>query len=109
MGRQFNYTILPAHTMGANFNSNFKDLSNIEAYSMFATWTGSPVGVLWLQSSVDGTNFINIAGSNTAVSGAGTFLWDVFGPGYDKVRLAYVFTSGSGSCSAIISGKGLPD
>lgn len=83
--------------------------------------TGSPIGTLDLQASNDfGTikpagpdqgnpgivNWTDVTGSSTAVSGAGTVLWNFEGAYYKWLRVNYTAASGTGTMTIRINTKG---
>lgn len=70
-----------------------------------AVWTGSPVGTLVLQASLDGAHWSNIPGSDVAVNGAGDFVWLLNPVEVPSLRAVYTRTSGSGSLIVLGSSK----
>lgn len=94
------YQLASAQSMASSFNSNAFNLDRTPIFAIQAVYTGSPVGTLKLQSSNDGTNWDDIAGSTVAVSAAGSQTWNYTGAGFGKVRLVYTATSGTGSLTA---------
>ena len=120
--RYSNAQLLPATSMAATLHSFGELIEGLAVYSIQAVFTGSPVGSLILQGSndmvpisqVQGTdpaanvvNWSTIANTTTAVSTAGSQLWNMPSEGYRWVRVLYTFTSGTGSISAQFSGKGI--
>lgn len=103
----FNNTLVVNGDMTSDLISDVKDLSLVDGYAIYANWTGSPVGTIKLQVSVDGTNFVDLSGSETEVNSAGEALWEVTTAYYDKVRTYYTFTSGSGTLNVRINGKAI--
>lgn len=106
MENLYNVKIVTDASMGASVESEVVDLSKTNGYSIYAKWTGSPVGIVKLQASLDNVNFVDIIDSSSAVSGAGDILWEVTTAFYDKVKLVYTRTSGSGVLNVQINGKG---
>ena len=92
--------------MSADVTSSAVDLSKVDGYAVFAKWTGAPVGTIKLEVGLDGQNYVEYPGSATAVNGAGDALWEVTTAFYDKVRVKYERTSGTGSLNVQINGKG---
>lgn len=97
-------------------------VDQIYGYAIQAVYTGTPVGTLSLQASCDApgrttqvsnggpdsvTNWSTVTNSSTAVSGAGSFMWNVIGGFYNYVRLVYTNTSSTGVLTAKISEKGV--
>ena len=76
-------------------------------YAVQAVWTGAAItGTIKLQATIDGTNWSDIAGTSNAVSGPGSFLWNVNGAFYDQYRVYFVYTSGSGTITVLSETKG---
>lgn len=97
-----NESIMADANMTATSYSTAMCLEKTSGFSIQAVVTGSPVGTLKLQGSNDEsspTNYTDIGGSSFAAS-ATTFIWNVDRPHYKWVRLAFVFTSGSGTLNA---------
>lgn len=96
-------------------------LDQIIAFAIQAVYTGTPVGTIKLQASCDapertnqtsnGTstpmNWTDVIDSPYAVSGAGTFMWNVTTSGYRFVRVVYTNTSGIGVLGALMCAKGV--
>jgi hypothetical protein len=102
----YNYKIVTNGDMTSNITSSVVDLSITDGYSVYAKWTGTPVGAIQLKASLDGINFVIIAGSPTDVNGPGEALWEVTTAFYDKILVEYVASGGSGTLNAQINGKG---
>ena len=99
-------SMVAAGNMTATITSSAVDLQDLNIYAIQAVYTGSPVGTLKLQVSVDGTNYDDYTGSSLAVSAAGSNTWKVSAAGERYVRLVYTFSSGSGTLDVSLSGKG---
>jgi hypothetical protein len=99
-------TILAAQSMASSFNSDPIYIGHLEVCAIQAVFTGSPVGSFKLQSSLDGVTYTDITGSTAAVSAAGDIMWNVDAAGFQRLRVAYTATSGSGSCTIKINLKG---
>lgn len=102
----YNYKIVTDGNMSSNITSSMVDLSKTDGYSVYAKWTGSPVGVIELRASLDGINFVPISGSATNVNSAGDALWEITTAFYDKIIVVYTATSGTGTLNVQINGKG---
>lgn len=114
-----NFQIFTNVAMTAN---RFSTAVNADQYGLVdiqAVWTGSPVGTLFIQTSNDvGTtnpdgsvgninNWTTYTGSTQAAGGsAGDFAWHIWATGFKWVRLAYTFTSGTGTLNARVNQKG---
>lgn len=92
-------------------------------YCIQAIITGTPVGTIGLQASNDEgiisypnpglaspvtsvTNWTDIANTSTAVTGAGTVMYNVQNCGYRWVRVSYTNASSSGTITVVGNGKG---
>lgn len=102
----FNIPIMVDLAMTANRESDVIDVSKVNGYSIYAKWTGAANGTLKIQVSNDGINFVDLDDSEVPVLNSGQFMWNVDRVFYDKVKLVYVFSSGTGVLNASINGKG---
>lgn len=102
----FNYKVITDAAMTGNIESSVIDTSRITSVVFYAKWTGSPVGSIKLQVSIDDVNYVDLPSSSQAVSGAGDFMWNVTDTNYDKIKVVYTFTSGSGTLNVQANGKG---
>lgn len=93
-------------TMSGNITSIPIQLNQDFAYAVAAVWTGTPVGTLKLQASIDNVTYIDITGSPTPVSGPGNFMWNVEVCAYQFARMVYTATSGTGTLNAKTTIKG---
>lgn len=95
-------------SLGASGNSSAGNISQVIGYSIQAVWSAgsTPVGVLKLQSSNDGSNWNDISGATANVSGdTGSAMFNVTDAYYNQVRLVYTRTSGSGTINASLVSK----
>jgi hypothetical protein len=111
--KEFVSKVLSAADASTTQNGITTDSSFIVAISGQAVLTGSPVGNLKFQASNDvlqgnqvPTNWTDIPGTTVAVSAAGSFLLPKIDICYNRVRLVYVPTSGTGTVSANIKALG---
>ncbi len=95
-------TVAQITTLVASINTASWDITNTYRFAVQAVWTatGTPVGTLGLQVTIDGTTWETV--SSVAVSGAGNALWDVES-GAQRARFAY--TASSGGASATLTTK----
>lgn len=93
----YNELVLTAGDLSGNLTSTAKELAGGTGLCVQAVWTGtSPVGVLTLQGSLDGTTYTDVSPQN--VSGnAGSSMWNIECPVYKFFRMSYVFGSGVGT------------
>lgn len=118
--RIFNEPILTAGDVSlTSLTSSAVNLDFYFLYAIQAVFTGAPVGTVKLQASLDyvpagfpqitpafSGNWTDVANSSTAISAAGTVIWNAEDVGYNWVRLVYTKTSGTGALSARINCKG---
>lgn len=114
-----NFKIFDAVAMTADRVSSPVNANQYGLVDFQAVWTGSPVGNLYVQTSNDVgqtlpdgtvtglTNWTTYTGSVQAAGGsAGDFAWYIWAAGFKWARLAYTFTSGSGTLNARVNEKG---
>lgn len=115
--RTGNKIILNAVDASVNQNSPAYWLDQVYGVALQAIFTGSPIGTIVLQGSCDSANndpnngaavvnWTAITGSSTAISGAGTVLWNNNGVFYKWIRAVYTATSGTGTLTLNINTKG---
>lgn len=105
--RVFKYDLASATSMGASFNSASQQLVQEVVCCIQAVFTGTPNGTFKLQISNDNTNWSDYTGSDYAITTAGNVAWNVSNIGFNYLRVVYTRSSGTGSCSITISGKGV--
>lgn len=66
----------------------------------------APVGVLYVQASVDDVNYANMTGMNQAVAADGTFIFDIVNTNAQYIRVFYDRTSGDGVLNVKTYAKG---
>jgi len=71
-----------------------------------AVYTGSPVGTLKLQQSVNGTTWTDVASSAVSISAAGDTIWSVTDLAAPLMRAVYTKTSGTGTINIYAFSKG---
>lgn len=91
---------------GSSVSSVAYDLGDLTNYSIAVDFTGTNLaGTLKLQASNDGTDFVDVAGSSQAITGAASHIWNVTGASYRYVRVAWAYTSGTGDITARLIAK----
>ena len=106
----FNYVFVNAQSMASSFESDVIDLSNVQGFSVQADYTGSPVGTLKLMVSDNGSKFYDYPNSSVSIPTTdGGQLYIVSQVHFDKVKLVYTASSGSGNLTAQINAKGDDD
>jgi hypothetical protein len=91
--------------MASNITSNIANINEAAGYALQAVMTGSPVGMINVYASNDGTDFTLIPAFTAAVSGAGSYMVNYDWPRYGFVQLIYTATSGSGTMTVQINTK----
>jgi hypothetical protein len=111
--KEFVSVVLSQADASITQNGIITDAGFVVAISGQAVLTGSPVGNLKFQASDDflqrnqvPTNWSDIPGTTVAVSAAGSFLLPKIDVCYNRIRLVYVPTSGTGTVSANIKTLG---
>jgi len=105
----FNKKIVDAQSMASLITSPWVDLSKVDTYMVTAKWTGSPVGEFKLQFALDEADPRDIPESVISVNGADDASFSEAVANYDKVRAVYTPSSGTGSLTVQINGKGVED
>ena len=110
--RVYNFdNIIPNNSvMNTNLQSRAMQIGNYIGYAIQVVFTGTPTGTFSLQGSNDEvlnkafnyqpTNWTTLSNSSNAVSGPGSFIWNIQEPYYTWVKLVY--TDGSGGASTAI-------
>lgn len=109
MQNLFNYKIITDGDMSTSLMSSDVDLSKCDGYSVYAKWAGAPIGTLKITTSLDGINYVDLSGSETEVNGSGDAMWEVATAFYDKIKVVFTRTSGTGTLNVQCNGKGVPD
>lgn len=91
--------------MAATITTDSVSLAEKTQYALHAVFTGSPVGTLTVETSIDGTTYDTLADSSTAVSAAGSQMFNIIAAGYLWARLKYTRTSGTGTLNVFASVK----
>lgn len=92
---------LASTNLGASLVSDPLELIATKDFGIQIAYTGSPVGVLELQSSWDRVNWTPIAFSQQQINAApGTHAWNFQRAAFPFVRVAWNRTSGSGTITS---------
>jgi len=106
----FNIKIITNGDMSGNITSDEIDLSKVDGYAIQADYTGSPTGDIKIQCSVNGSTWADYPSSEVAIPTATSpILWEITTAFYDKVRVIYTASSGSGTLNVQINVKGTED
>jgi hypothetical protein len=99
-----------SQVLTSNTNTTTKDVYNCDRYAIQADYTGTFSGSLKLQVSNDEadsvTNWVDLTGSDIAITSAGSYIWNVKQVGYRAVRVVYTYVSGSVTLSLSFTAKG---
>lgn len=106
-----NFALETAKSMSTSFTTEAINLDRIDQACFQVTWTSAnAVGVLSVQGSVDGTNFVDLTFTpplQQPASDSAAILINLALIPFTWVRLAYTATSGTGTLSANVSLKGV--
>jgi hypothetical protein len=105
----FNALILTDGDMSGNLETDVIDTSRLDAVVFYAKFTGSPVGTLKVQVSIDDINYVDLPDSEVSVTAAGDFMWNIVDTNFDKIKVVYTATSGSGTINIRANTKGEVD
>lgn len=100
-------TLIESTSGAASVNSAAYDLGDITTFSIEVDLTGANVvGTLTLESrDSDTAAWKTVANSSQAITASGDHIWSVTGAGYRYVRVAWVYTSGTGNISSTLVAK----
>lgn len=101
--------ILPHKSIDAgdasgNLTGDATNIAHITDVAYQCTFTGSPAGTMSIEGSIDGVNYVSV--DSKSVSGAGSVLFGLSLLSFPWIRPVYAKTSGSGSLTVWIFGKG---
>jgi hypothetical protein len=104
--------LLTNESMGASFESDPLSVLYFRGYSITCTWTGAPAGTLSISVSNDTSdvpdelvNWEPLDDSEVAISAAGQHVYNIRYVYYNKIKIVYTRTSGTGSMSSKYTGK----
>lgn len=108
------YRVLSLGDMSGDLQSVGVDMLSLPFGAIEAIWTGNPTGTFSVDGSVDNVPSANLVtnwyptgtATNDPAGSASSALINLSGIGFRWVRLSYVRTSGSGSLTVNIFGKG---
>lgn len=95
--------------MSGNLESEVTNIATIDNVSIQLVWTGTPTGSFYVDGSADGANWtpLSLSPAPIASGAAGNWLIDMTQLSFLHIRVRYVASSGSGSLTVTIAGKGL--
>ncbi len=117
----YNKQIMTAVVLSTNRTSSIAQLKDMVGFAIQAVVTGTPTGTFKLQGSCDPvelgppplvppTNWTDVANTSTAVTAAGSILWNLTDQMYNWVQIVYTDTSGGTSAAVVtatFNGKGV--
>ena len=103
-----NDKIIDNQLMEADVTSEIVDMKNIYMVEAYFTYTDTPTGVIQMEFSTNGIDWIIPTGASKALNGSsGSFMIDYIDTPTRYMRLKYVFSSGTGTLNAWFSSKGV--
>jgi hypothetical protein len=101
------YKLVDAESMGADITSNSVDVKYSDNIGVQLVWTGSPVGNFYVQGTIDGSTWTALDFGTIPTSGgaAGDHLLNMNNLPYQKIRVFFDRTSGTGSLTAWVMAK----
>lgn len=100
------FALLSNQSMSTSFQSQSTNTQFLDRICYAADWSGSAVGSLIVQGSVDNVHFSNLDMNPIVMNNASdSAVLDIQTTSIPYVRLSYTATSGAGSLNAFISGK----
>jgi hypothetical protein len=108
---------IAAQSMGADFTAALPSTLQVDLVGIQLNYTGSPVGVIEVQGSLDNVNFsslyLNVNGNpatNIAIpTNTSPIAIDLYGSAMPYLRIKYTRTSGTGSMDGFVTYKRLGD
>ena len=103
------YLVLNGGDMSGDITTADTTVTNTDVVGYHLTWTGTPTGVFEVQATVNGTDWqaLSLSPTPQATGAAGGTLISLNQIPYNKVRVFYDRTSGSGSLTVWIMTKQL--
>lgn len=94
----YSYVLRDTVSAAASWTSEKVFLADLKVFAISVDFSGSNVvGTLKLQASIDGSVWVDIAGSSQAVTASADHMWAAEGAGYPYVRVDWTYTSGTGN------------
>ena len=101
--------LISAQDASANITSAPADLGDLKDFSIQHVFSsGTLQGTLKLQSSNNGTSFIDVAGSSVAITAGDETMSNVIGGQYRYVRVSWTRTAGTGTLTSSFVQKETP-
>lgn len=99
------FKLADATSLGASFVSASTSIRYLDNVAIQMNASGTPVGDLTVEGTVDGTNWIAFSTASSLTGSSSNFLLDLNQLSFDKVRVRYTRTSGTGSVDIWVMAK----
>jgi hypothetical protein len=101
--------LLSQANVTSNINSESMDISTMDGFSVHASYVdnGSFAGTIKIQASIDGTNFVDVADSSSAISVSNGNFWNYNGAYYRYFRVSITVSAGDGDVFILAHSKGI--
>lgn len=93
----------------ATLTSSSTNIQFLDDIAYQAIWTGTPTGTLTIEASLDNSNWATITTTFTSnpAGSASNSVANVPTAGYSYLRVKYTRTSGTGTLTIYVAGKGI--
>lgn len=99
--------IHPLAAVTGNVTTETTDARHLYMWVIRFEWTGTVLGTVKVQYSLDGTTFQDVEGSSQSTAGAAGSHTAMFDPNtFPYTRGTYTHTSGAGNLRVLYGGKG---
>lgn len=93
--------LMSAANAGANATSVPSTLGDLKDFSIHIDFSsGTLNGTLTLECSNDGSDWVTVSGSTQSVASGASHMWNISNACYRYVRVAWAWTSGTGTLTA---------
>lgn len=102
------YALISGGDMSGNITSSAFSIRYSDNVGVQFIWASgsSPVGIVQVQGTIDGSNWSDLLTSAGSVSGnSGSFLINLNQVPYDQIRIVYTRTSGSATATGYVMSK----
>ena len=101
------YSVITAGSMAGSLTSSTTNVAYTDNIGYHCVWTGSPVGTITVEASIDGTNWDSLTLNPTISTGgaASSTLISLNQVPYEMLRVKYNRTSGTGTLNVVVMTK----
>lgn len=99
-----NKFLFSSEPMGSTIESSIVDIGELSGYCIHAIWTGTPSGVITIEASNDGINFVS-QNSQATGGAAGQHLHNVANVHYRYIKVVFTHAASTGNLTVYCSGK----